>query len=260
MRRTVLALVVVVALALAGCNFADGPGGTATPTPTPDAAELPPGVEDGRLTDASALLAAHNRTMVESGFETDLRVNATVVRQEGGTAEVQRRQQTLVEPGTTRYQFRVTNAGEVPDAQFDYWGNRTVEAIRARSDAGVSYATGDPRRADELTTVRFLEPYLDRGNYTVVSFDRGENTTRFTLRTEEIGNYTGLVPANVTNVSNYTSTVVVDSEGRIHAFTATADYEIDGERGSMEARYRVIRTGDVEISRPPWVDQAFAEQ
>lgn len=259
MRRMVLVLM-LVSLALAGCNFANGGGdrGTVTPTPTPDAAELPPGVADDQLANGSALLAAHNQTLAESGFETDLRVNATVASGKG-PVEVRRRQRTLVEPGVPEYQFRVTNAGEVPNAQFDYWGNRTVEAIRAQTNAGVNYGTGDPRPVDQLTTVLFLEPYLHQGNYTIVSLDRRNNTTLFTLQSKGVSNYTGLVPSNATNVSGYSSTVIVDSEGRIYEFTATADYEIDGEQGSMEVRYRIVRTEDIEVSRPDWTDQAFTE-
>lgn len=260
MRRMVLVFMLVVSLALAGCNFANGGGdrGTVTSTPTPDAAELPPGVADGRLANASALLAAHNRTLVETGFETDLRVNATVASGKG-PIEVRRRQQTLAESGVTEYQFRVTNAGEVPNAQFDYWGNRTVEAIRAQTNAGVNYGTGEPRSVDQLTTVLFLEPYLDQGNYTITSLDRRNNTTLFTLQSKGVSNYTGLVPSNATNVSGYSSTVIVDSKGRIYEFTATADYEIDGEQGSMEIHYRIVRTEDIEVSRPDWTDQAFGK-
>lgn len=261
MRKTVLALALVAVVALAGCNFAGGPGdgGTqASPSPTLSDADSPPGVDGGRLANASALLAAHNRTMIGSGFETDLRVNATVDRG-GQTAEVRRRQQTLVEPGAAEYQFRVTNTGDAPSARFDYWGNRSVEAVRAQTNAGTNYATGNPRPPAQLATVPFLKPYLATSNYTVASVDRRENRTLVTLRAQSAANYSALVPDNATNVSGYTSTVVADSEGRILSLTVTADYEIRGESGSMELRYRVIRTGGVQVTRPDWTAQAFGE-
>ena len=77
MREAPVALL-AICLFLSGCSFLGGTGpptagpgpgpGTGTPAENVDA----PGIENGRVTDLSALLDAHETTLLEMGLENDL--------------------------------------------------------------------------------------------------------------------------------------------------------------------------------------------
>lgn len=262
MRRTVPAVALALLLVLAGCNLPpnSGPAGP-SPTPALDEVERPPGVNNGRLADGKALLKAHNRTVIEEGFESDFRVNGTTTFS-GSVVELRRRQQTVVESGAVEYQYYTANGGEAPRARFDYWGNRTTVAIRAQSANTTQYDTGEPPSPQVLSNVQTLA-YMMAINFSVTSVDRTNGTVLFTLRGEkdelDAGQFpwSKFFPKNATNATNYRAALVVDREGRIHEFVATADYTIDGEPGSMEIRYQLLRAGGIEVDRPDWVSEAL---
>lgn len=257
MRRTVPVVALALLMVLAGCSL-PGTSSGPSPTPDPDEVERPPGVQDGRLADGKKLLNAHNRSAVASGFESDFRVNGTTTYN-GSVIELQRRQQTRVESGATEYQYRVVNGGEGPNARFDYWGNRTKLAIRAQSNGDAQYGTGKATSPRELANVLTLGTYVLASNYTVTSVDRTNGTVLFTLETDSIEGIDLLLPENATNASNYRAVLIVDGQGRVHEFAATADYTIDGEPGSIEIRYLLVQVGGIDVKRPDWVSKAFDE-
>lgn len=255
MRRTVPAVVVALLLVLAGCSLpANLPGSGSSPTPTP-AGEGPPGVEEGRLADGQALLEAHNRTVLSTGFESDFHVNGTTTFQ-GEVVELEQRQQTVVEPGAAEYRFSFTK--NVPATRSDVWGNSTMQASRAQSNAGTAYNSGPPTRPRQLSATQTLGTVILGRNFSVTSVDSSNGTDLYTLRQE--GGGPGFhLPENATNVSNYNATLLVDRKGRIRTFEASANYTVDGQPGSMSIRYRLVRVGGIDVERPDWVPRALNE-
>lgn len=253
MRRPLATLALAALLVLAGCNFGPGGSGTSEPTATLSDGETPPGVENGTLTEPDALLANHTRLLVESGFETDVQTNATV-KQLGRVQQVARRHQTIVEPGRSAYVYRVTN----PESRIDVWGNESVVVSRARSGNETNYQRSDqPADTAVLSGQALLSRFLADGEYRVAAVDRRDGATYTTLETSTRPSDPGIFPQNASDVRDYTATLVVDGEGRVHSFVATATYTLDGEQGSYRVEYTLVRTDRPTVERPDWVEPAL---
>ena len=259
--RAVLALAVAALLVLSGCGALGGSSPTATrttsPAGTPDAGAVP-GVSDGRLADPGALLEAHEAALVGTGFESDFRVNATE-RLRGEVYEASRRQQTIAEPGADEYVFRTTQATGV---RFDTWGNGSVAVTRGRAGEAVRYQVGRPTGTGVLTTRAGLRPFLTATGFEVRGVDAGGNRTLVTLvstGTPDLTSSPDVVPENATDLRDYQARAVVDTDGRVLSFEATADYTIDDEEGSMTVAYGVIRLDRPAVGRPDWVAETLRE-
>ncbi|MFC7177111.1 DUF7537 family lipoprotein [Halosegnis marinus] len=253
MRRPVLALCLLVLLA--GCSLG-GTDPTATPTPTDELTpeNAPPGVtaDDGTLTDPDALLAAHTARLNESGFVTEVRVNATLVRNGEPTA-VPRRQVVRAEAGLVEYNNTVLN----PGSRFDVWGNTTVQAVRLEAGGGVRYGSGEPQDAATLSGENLVSRYLSAGEWTVTNTTVENGTTLHTLRSTGLPADPAAVPENATDVREYGAVVIVDDEGRIRYFEARGDYTVDGYEGSFLVRQRLVSTDAPAVERPAWVAEAL---
>lgn len=251
--RTLAPALVAVLVVLSGCSVLGGPS-TASPTPEPTADEVP-GIEDGRLTDRSALVAAHREALVRTGFRTDFRVNVTVQRR-GQVYSIPQRQVTLAEPGVTEYRYQLVSQGG-SSTRFDVWGNRSVEALRVRTGDTTRYRTGPSASAKELTGAIKLSTYLSLSNFTASNVYRANNDTFVELRAGEPRNVRSVLPENATNVSDYRATAVVDSEGRVREFRMTVHYTIGGEPGVYTVGFDVLRLDRPALSRPDWAVRAL---
>lgn len=253
MRRVAPALLALL-LVLSGCSFLGGPR-SPSPTPTPSPAAEVPGVSDGRLENASALLAAHRTALVESGFETAFQVNATIERS-GSLVDLIRRQQTVAEPELAEYQYRLTTRGGA-GIRVDAWGNRSVEVLRAQTSGGTRYQVSEPAGAAELTGSEVLSTYLSASNFTVERVvDDGERTL-VVLTARGTANPGAVAPENATDVRDYQARLVVDTRGRIHRLDVTADYTIDGQDASLSVGFRLVRTDSPSLSQPEWAREAL---
>lgn len=258
--RAVPVLVAAVLLVLSGCGGLAGSGPTATPSPTatPDAsAERVPGVSDGRLTDAERLLAAHESELVGTGFETDFRVNVTDQFQ-GEVYDARRRQQTVVEPGADEYVFRTVS----DSVQFDAWGNRSVSVTRGQAGETTRYQVGGPTPTPVLTNRAGLRPFLTATGFEATGVERRGNLTLVTLVSTgppDPSETPGVLPANATDLRNYEARAVVDTSGRVLTVEVTTDYTLDGEPGSIDLTYEVIRLDRPAVDRPAWATEALRE-
>lgn len=255
--RAVPALVLAALLVLSGCGALDGSTDTATPTPTAGAsADAVPGVSDGRLADAEALLAAHESSLIGAGFESDLRVNATEEFRDE-VYDARRRQRTIVEPGAEAYVFRVTQATGV---RFDTWGNRSVSVTRGRAGNTTRYQVGEATGTGVLSNRAGLRTFLTATAFEVEGVEERDGRTLVTLvstGTPDVAESPNVVPNNATDLRDYEARAVVDTSGRVLSFEATATYTLDGEAGSMELTYEVIRLDGPAVERPAWVAEAL---
>lgn len=252
MRRPLSALALALLLTISGCS-ALGIGNTG-PSDTPRSVDVP-GVEDGQLSNETALLEAHRTALLETGFVTDIRVNATTSRRtESGTevVPVVRRQETRVRSDAAGYRFELENRGT--GATFDEWANRSVRTTRLRVGEQTRYQVGQPRPARQLTGAAVLSSYLS-GAFTVESANETDGLVTLTSTTPPDGS---TLPPNATDVRNYEARLVVDGEGRVHSLAVTADYTLEGESSSLSVEYGLTRTGVDTVDRPSWVGEALA--
>lgn len=261
--RRVPAVLLVALVVLSGCGglLGGGPGGSPAPgsdesTP-PAAAEEVPGVEDGELTDTRALLSAHRTELLETGFESDFRVNATE-RYQGERYEASRRSQAVVEPGAEEYVFRDTNYGE--GARFDHWGNDSVTLTRARLGDQTRYQRGPATDPTVLTNTRVMGSYLNATNFSVTNVERRQNLTLVTLVSQGTPEATpAIAPRNATDLREYETRVVVDTTGRILTFEAEGTYTLGGSEGSMDLSYEVVRADRPGVERPDWATRVLRQ-
>ncbi|WP_254537271.1 DUF7537 family lipoprotein [Halomarina litorea] len=274
--RALSVVAVALLLVVAGCG---SPGGSGTPTGTADsptaspasttgndsgAASLP-GVTDGQLTDPAALADAHEAALLNDSFETRLVVNATerVPTSSNGSAVVNTStlQQVVAEEGGRPYQYRLQN--RKLGSQFDVWANDSVEVTRAMQGGTVfQYKFGQPQSTASVTGANVVRSYLSLGNYTVTNTTTRDGATLVTLSADELAadERDGLFVRRSENVSNYSSTVVVDGEGRVRSLDVRAEYTVDGKAGAVDVSYRLVRVGGVETQRPDWVATAYDQR
>jgi hypothetical protein len=257
--REAPALALAILLVLSGCGALGGSTPTTSPTPAPGTtADAVPGVSDGRLTDAGALLSAHEAALVETGFESDFRVNATE-RFQGEVFDASHRQRTIAEPGGDEYVFRATQA---TGTRFDTWGNRSVSVTRGQSGETTRTQVGRPTGTDVLTNRAGLGSFLTATEFEVDGVEERNGRTLVTLvstGTPDPSESPGVVPDNATDLRDYEVRAVVDTGGRVLSFEATGEYTLDGEAGSMAIGYAVVRLDRPAVDRPEWAAEALDE-
>jgi len=248
MRRPLAAVALCLVVVLAGCSL---PGGSSGVELT--AENAPPGVsaESGTIENPDALLAAHNASLVESGFVVEVRTNATVLR-DGEPRQVRRTQVVRAESGLAEYNNTVLN----PGSRFDVWGNDSVQAVRLQTRGGVQYGTDQPQSAATLTSSTLLSRYLATGDWTVTNVTMQDGEPTFTFRSSTVPSEANALPTNATNLREYGAVLVVDGDGRVSYFAATGTYTLDGTESSFAISHRVVAEGP-EVDRPPWVDEAL---
>lgn len=242
MRRGSATLVLCLLLVTAGCSALPG-------TAEDDG---PPGVEDGRLADVDALAGSHVDALTESGYSHEVVLNRTRVV-DGEAAETSRAQRTSVAPGAAEYTYQLINRGEAA-SRIVVWGNET--------DAYQSVEAGDQRQIrrsqppDERTLagVNLLEAHLS-APYEVAETRETDGTTLYVLEATERPDTDAAFPQGAENVRSYESRLVVDPEGRILAFEAAAEYDLEGESAEYELSFEVTQLADPDVRRPGWVDQ-----
>jgi hypothetical protein len=248
MRRGIAALGLCLMLLLAGCSLLPG-GSQDSPAP---------GVEDGALADADALLEAHESTLTESGYSHDLTINQTVETANGSFQDDQR-QRMAVAPGASQYLRQVIYVGQ---GRVVAWGNETVEYQRIDSGTEPQYRSTSPESATAMTGADALEPHLT-APYEVVDTEETDDRTLVTLSTTGDPSDESAFPENTSSVDRYDAELVVDGDGRIHRLNVSAAYEADGYPGTYEFRYELTDASDPGVERPAWVDDvasAAAEQ
>lgn len=272
MRRLLLAALLVGA----GCAAPTAPPATDSPTPTeepwsptptrgspaptatPAERARPPGVSDGRLVDATALLAAHEEASVRAGFVSVANGSAPVTRH-GIRVNVTASGRHRVEPNATDYRYwNVTEAGPV-QRRIEGWSNGSVEYRRRVGVDGATYVRAESRSPAELASVWLLATHLRAGNYSVRSVDDRGETTLVTLVANRIDNRTAArraLPDGGGNITGYEATLVVDLAGRIRSLSVRMTYELDGRPATLRLEYELRRVGGVEVARPDWVTDA----
>lgn len=223
----------------------------------PSEAQLPPGVSQDGVENASALVDAHASTLDESGYTYRAATNHSVDGEKRDYND-SRRQTTRVEagglPAVATVETRFSNPNENSTAQYSYWWNNSTAYSRFSNAKTTDYAVLDQPAGvgtPYISDVFSLWELLDEGEFEVSSVDQTLDGTRITLTAT--GNSTRAQKA-----ATYDATVVVDSQGRIHSATERAVYETDSRTEISRYRYELTGTGVSSVDQPAWVDEAQA--
>lgn len=242
MTRKSVVLVVLATVVLAGCA---GTNGTGTPTPespsedgsSVDVEEIP-GVTNGTVTNATALVEANGATLVETGG----RVSAS-------QSTVERTSEILYTIGSGgSYSFTTTRSEPSGDSlTVDYWSNETATYVRSQTEEGTRYRVIEraPSVLDQFNSS--LETYLAAGTFTVTN--ESTDPTTVVLTADEF-----TVPDDDRLFGDATSLngrLVLSQAGQVQNFTLTG--QVDGETVSF--RYELRQPIIERASQPGWVSE-----
>lgn len=269
--RTTNAVAVVVLVVLAGCSGAlggaqspaeDGTGGqdsveeTSPPEPTPDAV---PGIADGRLTNASALFAAHAESLESSGFAYRLSTHIASREADSDLDPLRIVEHTRAEAGGAPYRTVVDRAGGVaPNQTRRTWGNESMEAVNVTrvglTGNETTLETENPVSSSVAQSAGGLPDFVKPGEWVVTGTENGNVVlTADGFNASQIG----------VNATGYEGRLVVSSSGVI----VNATVEVTGQRDRgedalpfvMTITYDLESTDDISVTRPSWVADALSE-
>ena len=263
--RRLVPLSLAALLLLSGCTGAFGPGASpTTDEPTsrattqeldPAEADLPPGVDESGVTNASALAAAHDETLHEKGFV----LNGTFVRDPPNSGRNVRQFHTVMSPGGKRFRSELLNdhyesdgADEPRRFVRELWGDSSGIYDHAITDRG---GTGTARIKEvptwlSLTRSAQYESYLEIGDFRVERVVARGGHTYTTL----VANHTSEgIDENVT----FSGRLVVDERGVIHE--GVVDVTSGPDQKTDHVEYRVVRLGG-SPERPEWVANVTATE
>lgn len=260
MREGLAAVLLCTLVVTAGCSALSGSGGNATGEKTePDApvddvdTDGIPGIEDEQLANETALLDAHVEAVTETGYSYERRTNVTDAI-DGGTLEVSERQRSSVEAGASEYWIQqVTSAAR--SSRVTAWGNESTVLLRLEgSGQDPQYRVGASQSPDSLAARTLFELRLSP-EFEVTGVDeREDGPAVVTLEADGLPEENEVFDdqEDIENVREYEATLVVDTEGRIHSYTASARYDIEGETGDYEISFRMTGFEDPDVERPEW--------
>lgn len=232
MRPLALALVVV----FAGCVMPSGPQSDGSmipesePEATPAQTSLPPGVTSAGLENASALLAGHLASLRDAGYR--------LTQFTGGS------QTTYV--ATANYSsYRIVPGPTASNPAV--WANETATFAELTRDGETEYQQ-PPRlwaSPSQMTGAETLRLLLEDGEFTT-------NGTRACAdRRCTVLNATGSP-----RLENFTARALVHESGVVHQFHAS--YTRPDRNSTVPVEYHLVLTqrGNVDVSRPPWIETA----
>lgn len=255
--RVTVAVVLVVLVVTAGCF-----GGGATDTPvtettgapdTPagpfDGVSQPPGIDDSGVTDADALLSAHESALAGESTTVSMSFTLTV----NGTGQNVSLQGKVL-PDGDRGWMRVT----FPDGTGTYYTADDSTYYRERVNGTTSYGTtsqvsaipAEPRfGADQR-----IRTALAAAEWEPVGTVERDGRTLVELRA------TSVDPPDV-NTSGDTTVdssgrLLVDGEGVVHY--VVVETTVENDRGTVEyaIEVRLADVGSTTLEEPDWIDRA----
>lgn len=275
-RRWVLALTLVMVIAPAtGPLVAAQERQDGTEPPERQDGTEPPGVSDGELDSTSSLLRAHTSALLADGFSANGSANVTVYRR-GVLVDVERTADRSVVVDGTEYRQSQQTVAEATvgsaNRRTQIWGNDSVEARRTVENGQTSYETREGKPDASLSAAFLMRPYLRSANYAVTDSGNASGSSssddaigggmRYTLTATELENATRIensLPDGASDPRDFSATVVVDEDGRIHEFDASLDYTIRGSDRTHTISFALQKLGVSSVSSPSWVDEALSE-
>lgn len=252
MRDARSAVLLCVVVAVAGCSAVPGVGDDGDGLAAGDEV---PGVEDGRLADASTLLAAHVAVVTDTGFSQTVSTNLTDAA-DGETFRITQRQRTSVAAGATEYRYQT-----ITDARFSSrviaWGNDSVEYRRGETGGGdPQYQRHESTSRETLAGVDILEGRLSGAFEAVAVREREDAPDVVTLEVSGLPENNTVFDDedDVEDVRQFEAQLVVDIDGRIHSYAAAGVYTIEGERAEYDFQFQMTSFDDPDVEKPDWVD------
>lgn len=230
-------------------------------------ADLPPGVNESGVENATRLLEANRQELSETGYSFRLAWNSSGeydfrTVSHGSVAKNFAPFRIRTE-GTVRYGNRTSRV------ETDVWGNESVALAEYREFNRTSYRkyvnepNGTVRASPyEMSSIHGVSGQISHeavvsiavltGEFEVESVERRGGSTLTTLRATSVNRSFGERDAE--QVSEYDATLVVDERGLIHRANLTLAFPESTDSYDLE----LTTVGGVVVAYPPWADRALA--
>jgi hypothetical protein len=230
--KVVLAL--VSALVLAGC--AGGLGAETGPSDSADVSpEQVPGVTNGTLSNASALVEANRNAVTTDG--AILQVNQSSPQ---GTID------TRFVVGANLSTYTTSGTGSLSDGQFttiDQWSNETTRFVRTSSDEKTNYRVLDGHN-NRLTILSSVSRFLSAGDFE--GANEPSDNGSVVLTADSVSE----ASTSAGDVESFDGRLVVTESGQIQDLSVTVTR--DGE--TVTYTYELRQAGVDSVPKPDWVD------
>lgn len=250
---------------LAGCGgVLDSGNGPANDTTTVavDPGALPDGVSQDGITNGSQLAQSHANGLSETGFTASYQLSVKLETPQG-TREQQITQTVRASSGMTTFFVNATTVQGSQSAVTEYWGNESIGLVRNQVGNQTTFQKlpDSLDRSNRFTLAASLSQLLNVGDYGITATESVDGETRFTLSANSVNSSFGSGGGgaiDASNISNVSSSVVVDESGIIHAFDLSFNASTASGNAYYTVSFEVTGTSDVSISSPSWIDAALA--
>lgn len=234
-------LAIVTLLVFAGCVSQPG-----NEVATESTIESPPGVENNSLVNASVLLDAHVETLSTTGFVVRETINTS---HRGDRAVVWQNSSMRYAAQPDLDSFRVQPGGaRITDPAV--WANETV--VLARDNRGDEVSYHRPPRGWTppvmLTGAKTLQSYFEFATYTSTGTTPCDDTSCLVFKVDA---------SSANNITNLTGKVLIDSHGVVHRMWVEHDRVANNRTYHIRYRFDLVRSGNVSVERPGWVDEGL---
>ena len=232
--RYTLVLVLVPVLVLAGCagglGAETGPSDSTTVSP-----DQVPGVTNGTLSNASALVEANRNAVTTHGAVLQLNQSSAQ-----GTIDAR-----LV-VGANLSTFTISSTGSLSNGQFttvDQWSNETTRFVRTSSDEETNYRVlgGHDNR---LTILSSFSRLLSAGEFQVTNETSGDGNVVLTADSVSAAS------SSTGDFESFEGRLVVTESGQIQNLSVTVTQDDETVTYSYELR----QTGVDSVPKPGWID------
>ncbi|MFB6183866.1 MAG: hypothetical protein ABEI96_04865 [Haloarculaceae archaeon] len=247
-RRILASLAVALVIVTAGCFGASGSGSTATPTATTtrtDAASFsPPGIHNGTVTNASALVAAHHDTLVDAGSFT-----SNWTQTYGG-----RTQQTIVHYSTDdgiRWTTERSGGEKIRWAPgLHQYGYALV--IKTEGNAVYQRVTS-PASVGRVTQAASLDQLVAAFDLQVTGTDTVNGHEVLVVRSTDVTRPKKVLGLwNLGSMQSANLTLKVDERGVIREF----DHGVETGGNDIAIHTTFSQVGSTTVRKPDWVGTA----
>lgn len=234
MQRYKIVLTLIIALVLAGC--AGGLGAETGPSDSTDVSpEQVPGVTNGTLSNASALVEANRNAVTTDG--AILQVNQSSPRSTLSTRLV---------VGANFSTYSLSGTGSVGNGQtttIDQWSNETTQFVRTSSDSETNYRVVEGH-GDRLTILTSVERFLLMGDFQVANETSGNGSVVLTADSVSAAG------TATSDVASFDGRLVVSESGQVQRLSVTVTQNSETVTSSYELR----QAGVESVPKPDWID------
>lgn len=233
MKRQVVLVALVPVLLLAGCM--GGLTGDSDPSnSTTVSAERAPGITNGTLANASALVEANRDAVTTDG--AILRINES-------SDEMDIDARLAVGAGLSTHSLAASGRiGGQQSTTIDQWSNETTQFVRTSADGETNYRVLDGPE-EELTGLSAIYGFLSTGEFEVAN--RTTDDGLIVLTADSASN----VDTSTSALEQFDGRLVIAESGQIHSLSVTLVR--DGEQVSY--RYELQQAGVERVPKPNWL-------